>query len=146
MTRQSIGASCLRREDRRFLTGRGRYTGDRPPVDALTAVFVRSPLAHARMTITDRDGALAQPGVVAVLTAADMAADGVAPLSVSWNLPNADGSASFLPAMHALADGRVRYVGQPCAMVVATSEAAARDGAENLAIDFHDMPAAATLE
>ncbi|MDE0044866.1 MAG: xanthine dehydrogenase family protein molybdopterin-binding subunit [bacterium] len=146
MTRQSIGASCLRREDRRFLTGRGRYTGDRPPADVLTAVFVRSPLAHASMTITDRDAALAQPGVVAVLTAADMAADGVAPLSASWNLPNADGSASYFPAMHALADGRVRYVGQPCAMVVATSDAAARDGAENLAIDFHEMPAAATLD
>ena len=146
MTRQSIGASCLRREDRRFLTGRGRYTGDRPPADVLTAIFVRSPLAHAAMTITDRNGALAQPGVVAVLTAADMAADGVAPLSASWNLRNADGSASFFPAMHALADGRVRYVGQPCAMVVATSDAAARDGAENLAIDFDDMPAAATLE
>lgn len=146
MTRHSIGASCLRKEDRRFLTGRGRYTGDRPPADVLTAVFVRSPLAHASMTITDRDAALAQPGVVAVLTAADMAADGVTPLPVSWNLPNSDGSASFFPAMPALADGRVRYVGQPCAMVVATSDAAARDGAENLAIEFHEMPAAATLD
>ena len=146
MTKQSIGASCLRKEDRRFLTGRGRYTGDHRPADVLTAVFVRSPHAHASFAITDRRDALAVPGVLAVLTAAEMAADGVTPLPVSWNIPNADGSASFIPPMHALADGVVRYIGQPCAMVIATSDAAARDGAENVAVDFGEKEAAATLD
>ena len=146
MAHQSIGASCLRREDRRFLTGRGRYTGDRPSADALTAVFVRAPVAHASLTIAEQQPVLRQPGVVAVLTAADMVADGIAPLPVSWNLANADGSASFVPPMRALADGRARYVGQPCAMVIASDDAAARDAAENLVISFDEKPAAATLD
>ena len=101
---------------------------------------------HASFAITDRRDALAVPGVLAVLTAAEMAADGVTPLPVSWNIPNADGSASFIPPMHALADGVVRYIGQPCAMVIATSDAAARDGAENVSVDFGEKEAAATLD
>ena len=84
--------------------------------------------------------------MIAVLTAEDMAADGIGPLPSFWSIPNWDGSASFVPAMHALAVDRVRYVGHPCAVVVATSDAAARDGAERVAITFSERPAAATLD
>ena len=146
MSNKVIGTPFLRKEDRRFLTGTGRYTGDSFPPDVLRAVFVRSPHAHAGMSIEDTGEALEQPGVVAVLTAEDMADDGIGPLPSFWDIPNSDGSASFVPAMHALADDTVRYVGQPCAVVVATSDTAARDGAERVAIDFNERPAAASLD
>ena len=145
MTRQGIGASALRKEDRRFLTGRGSYVADRIAPGTLWCAFVRSPHAHARIAFADTARARALPGVAAVLTGADMAADGVGPLPLYWDIRNDDGSRLHRPDMYALARDVVRFVGQPCAMAVAASAAAARDAAECVDIRYESLPAAATL-
>ena len=146
MARDGIGASVTRKEDRRFLMGRGRYVADLVPPGALRAVFLRSPHAHAGVAVTGRAQALAMPGVVAVLTGADMAADGLGTLPTQWSIPEPDGTAMFVPPYPGLAGDTVRFVGNAFAMVVATSEGAARDAAERVGVAFEERPAAATLE
>lgn len=145
MSQQGPGARVARREDRRFVTGKGRYVGDLVAADALRAVFLRSPHAHAGLGGVDGRAAERLPGVVAVLTGRDMAADGLAPMPLQWDIPNADGSPLFKPPMPALAVDALRFVGQPYAMVIAESEARARDGAELVEAEFEERPAAATL-
>jgi aerobic carbon-monoxide dehydrogenase large subunit len=142
---QGIGASVRRKEDRRFLTGRGRYVGDLAQAGELHAVFLRSPLAHARVAVTDVAEALAAPGVAAVLTGIDMAADGIGPIPTSWAIANPDGSAMFAPARPALATDIVRFVGEPYAVVIARTLNQAKDAAELVAVEFDELPAAATL-
>jgi len=146
MTQHGIGASVARKEDRRFTMGLGRYVADLVPGDALRAVFLRSPHAHAGVTVTDCAEALALPGVVAVLTGADMAADGLGPLPTLWSIPEPDGTAMFIPPYPGLASDTVRFVGNAFAMVIAISEAVARDAAELVEVAFEERPAAATLE
>ncbi len=145
MAQQGPGARVPRKEDRRFVTGRGRYVGDLIGADALRAVFLRSPHAHAALGAVETEAAQRLPGVVAVLTGRDMAADGLAPMPLQWEIANADGSALFKPPMPALAGDVLRFVGQPYAMAIATGEAAARDAAELVEAAFDERPAAATL-
>ncbi len=146
MNANGIGASVVRKEDRRFTTGRGRYVADLVPPGALRAVFLRSPHAHAGVAVTGIADALAAPGVVAVLTGADMAADGLGTLPTQWSIPEADGTPMFIPPYAGLAADTVRFVGNAYAMVIATGEAAARDAAELVEVDFEERPATATLE
>ncbi len=134
-----IGAAPRRVEDQRLLRGLGRYVDDLAPRDALHAVFVRSPHAAARILAMDTAPALALPGVLRVVTAADLAEIAPLPCLVPRNLP--DGTPMPRPPWRALPEGAARHVGDAVAMVVATSAAAARDGAEALVIDWDPLPA-----
>ncbi|MEQ8697966.1 MAG: xanthine dehydrogenase family protein, partial [Bauldia litoralis] len=136
-----IGAPLLRREDRRFLTGRGRFLDDIDLPGALHCAFVRSPHAHARIDAIDANAARAMPGVSAVLTGADMEADGIGAMLCAWPIKWADGRDMPEPPRWALARGVVRHVGEPVAMVIAESRSAAVDAAEAIAIDWGELPA-----
>jgi carbon-monoxide dehydrogenase large subunit len=140
-----IGAAVRRKEDRRFLTGRGRYVGDLGEAGELHAIFLRSPFAHARVAVTDIADALAAPGVVAVLTGADMAGDGLGAIPTNWAIPGPDGGPMFAPPHMALAADTVRFVGEPYAMIVARTIDQAKDAADLVAVALDELPAAATL-
>ncbi len=138
-----IGQAVKRVEDARLLTGAGRYTADLAPPDAVVAMFLRSPYAHAAFTLGDLAAAKATPGVLAVLTAADVAGLGGVPcLAV---LPNADGTTTPAPDIPLLCQNVARHVGDAVAMVVATDEFSARAGLEAIAIDWAPAPASVDL-
>lgn len=147
--REGIGSSPPRREDLRLLTGRGRFSADRPTGDAAHAAFVRSPHAHADIGAIDTAAARAMPGVLAVLTGADTLADGLGPMphNTDWTAPPdaalvlPEGFEVFTTAHHPLALERVRHVGEPVALVVAESAALAADAAEMVAVDYAPLPA-----
>ncbi len=136
-----IGASVRRREDQRFLTGRGNYTDDFKRLNMTHAVHVRSPYAHARILGIDFTDALAMPGVVAVLTGADMEADKVGSLPCGWQIHSKDGSPMKEPPHYPLARDRVRYVGDAVAVVIAETREQARDAAEMVVVDYEELPA-----
>ena len=138
---QGIGASIKRKEDFRFLTGRGQYMDDFSRADEATAHFVRSPHAHANIKSVDTKAALASLGVGAVLTGEDLAADEIGSLICGWNVAQKDGSDMNVPAHPALAKDRVRYVGDAVAIVVAETKEQARDGAEQINVDYEVLPA-----
>jgi len=138
---QGIGAPLRRVEDKRFLTGHGRFVADIELSGALACALVRSPHAHAAIRGIDASAARAAPGVVAVLTGADMAADGVAPMRPLWLVRSRDGSPMAEPARFALARETVRHVGEPVAAVVAATFAQAVDAAERLAVDYAPLSA-----
>ena len=141
MTGEGIGARVLRREDLRFLTGRGEFVSDLAFPDALHCAIVRSPHAHARIRTIERGAAAAAPGVVAVLTGADMAAEGIGPMRSLWAIRSHDGKAMDEPPRWALARERVRHVGEPVAIVLAESRGAALDAAELLDVEYEPLPA-----
>ena len=145
MTNQGIGASVTRKEDRRFLLGKGNYTDDITLPNQAYAAFVRSMYAHARIVSIDRAAAQAAPGVIAVLTGDDVAADGLGGLPCGWLIKNKDGSNMLEPPHPALAQGKVRHVGDPVVMVIATSKAAARAAAGLVEIDYEALPAVGLL-
>ncbi|MEQ8346735.1 MAG: xanthine dehydrogenase family protein molybdopterin-binding subunit [Sneathiellaceae bacterium] len=135
-----FGRSQVRVEDARFLTGQGRFLGDLAFEGQLHAAFLRSPHAHAAVTAIDSDAAAAMPGVAAIFTGADYRDSGCQALPCLLPVTNIDGSKQG-PAPHwPLALDRVRYVGEPVAMVVADSAAAARDAVEALAVTFDPLP------
>jgi carbon-monoxide dehydrogenase large subunit len=135
MTAPLLGRSLNRLEDERFLRGRGRYVADLAAPGALHGVMVRSPHAHARIVAVDIGKARRMPGVMAVLTGADLAADHIGPLPCAvTHIPMA--SPLVVPPCHALARDIVRYVGEPVAFVVAESELAARGAAEAVVVDY----------
>jgi len=129
-----------RREDARLVAGQGRFTADWNLPGQLHAFFLRSDRAHAEIVSIDTRPALAAPGVVAVLTGEDTARAGfkVAPPLVKF--PGRGGAALKVPHRDVLARERVRFVGQEVAMVVATSAAAAQDGAEAIEVEYRDLP------
>src|SRR6185503_9854290 len=120
-----LGARMRRKEDPRFLTGRGIYTDDVQVAGTLHTAFVRSPHAHARIRGIDLSAARATPGVVAVYTGKDLADGGVNGIPVGWLLPGLKPSNH-----HATTIEKVHYVGESVAVVVADSPYAARDAAE----------------
>ena len=134
-----IGASTKRREDVRFLTGKGRYTDDINIRGQLYAHFVRSDVAHGRIRSIDIKAAEAMPGVHKVFTATDFA--GVGGLPCGWQITDRHGKPMLEPKHPVLADGKVRHVGDPVAMVVADTLEAAHDAAEALSIDIEELPA-----
>ncbi len=107
MATDGIGARVLRKEDRRFITGRGRYTDDINRPGQAYAVFVRSPHAHARINGIDKSHALAAPGVLAVLTGDDVAADKIGGLICGWMVKSKDGSDMKAGPHPILAQGKV---------------------------------------
>ena len=141
MTEMGIGAPVLRKEDRRFTTGRGRFTDDVSRHGQCHAHFVRSPHAPARISDVDIAAAEAAPGVVAVLTGADFAADGMGTHPCAWMVYFKDGSEMKQPPHAVLAVDTVRYVGEPVAVVLAESRAGARGAAELVVVDYEELPA-----
>lgn len=141
-----IGQAVTRIEDDRLLTGRGRYVDDLRFDGALHVAFVRSPHAHARIAQVDAADAKAAEGVVAVLTGADLVAEGVAPFPANPALRGAKGQPPTTPPYFPLATDAVRFVGQPVAAVVAESRAAAERAAGLVAVDYEALPAVATID
>ncbi|MFN6999900.1 MAG: xanthine dehydrogenase family protein molybdopterin-binding subunit, partial [Elioraea tepidiphila] len=108
---EGIGAAVRRREDLRFISGRGNYTDDINRPGQLHAVIIRSPHAHARIKGIDAAAAKAAPGVVAVFVGEDMAADNLGGLPCGWQIHNKDGTPMAEPKHPVLAEGKVRHVG-----------------------------------
>ncbi|KRQ95717.1 hypothetical protein CQ12_03825 [Bradyrhizobium jicamae] len=139
MTEPLLGRSIDRLEDARFVQGRGRYVADLVAANALHGVVVRSPHAHARIAAISAEAARKMPGVAAVLTGAELAADGLGPMPCAVTaIPMT--TPLVVPPYHALAHGVVRYVGEPVAFVVAASAEAARDAAEAVVVDYDPLP------
>lgn len=139
--REGIGASVRRVEDPRFLTGTGCFVSDLHIPNTLHAVFVRSMHAHARLRRIDIAAAISSPGVTAVLTGVDMAADDVGPMRCMWTIKAPDGTPMVEPPRFALARGTVRHVGEPVAIVIAETPDAAQDAAERVGVDYELLPA-----
>jgi len=134
-----IGQSVKRKEDARFLTGTGQYTDDVALPNQTQAFFLRSPHAHATIRGIDVSKAKAAPGVVAVYTAADL--EGVNGLPCGWLITSVDGTPMKEPPHPVLAKGKVRYVGDPVALVVAETRDQAKDAAELIDVDYDVLPA-----
>lgn len=141
MGRFGVGQAVPRVEDQRLLTGAGRYTDDVSLPGQAYAVFLRSPYAHARIVSLDVAEAKAAPGVLGVFTGEDVKRAGLGNIPSLYPLKQKDGSPLYEPPRPVLADGVVRHVGDPIAMVVAESWAQARDAAELIAVDYDELPA-----
>jgi len=141
--RRLIGASVKRKEDYRFLTGAGQYTDDIVLPQQTYGVFVRSPHAHARLGKIDVEAARGAPGVIAVFTGADLAAEKVGGLPCGWLIHSTDGSPMREPPHPVLATGKVRHVGDPVALVIAETAKTAKDAAELVTVDYDLLPAVA---
>ena len=142
MSETGIGARVRRSEDGRFITGNGVYTDDLNRPGQAHAWIVRSPHPHAEVRSVVTEAALNAPGVVAILTGADMAADGVGGLPCGWLVKNRDGSDMHEPPHPPLATERVRHVGDQVAVVIAETRDEARTAAELVEVDYGELPAA----
>ncbi len=138
---QGIGAPVRRREDLRFITGQGQYTDDMNRADQLYAVFCRSPYARAEILSIDTAEAMAVEGAVGVFTGQQMVDDGVGDLPCGWLVKGKDGSDMKSSPHPPMAARYVNYVGEPYAVVVGTSLAAAKRAAESVVADFKELNA-----
>jgi len=146
MSVQAIGQKVRREEDLRLLTGRGRYVEDVTAAGAARGYVLRSPHAHARILATDTRRAVAAPGVLAVLTGAELRVRGLGTLRPGVPRRRRNGTAAFVCPQPLLAQDRVRYVGDPVAFVVAETLAEARDAAELIAVKYEPLPAVVSAE
>jgi carbon-monoxide dehydrogenase large subunit len=135
----TIGQPVLRKEDARFLTGTGQYTNDVSMPRQTCAYFLRSPHAHAAIRSIDVVKAKTLPGVVEIFTGADLT--GVNGLPCGWLITGTDGKPMNEPPHPVLAQGKVRYVGDAVALVIAESIAEAKDAAEQIGVDYDVLPA-----
>ena len=133
-----IGKPEKRTEDRRFITGRGRYLDDMTRPGQLHAVFVRSPVAHGDIRMIETGAAREMDGVAAIFTAADIG-DDLGPLPCGWAVAQADGGPMNAPAHPVLATDRVRYVGEPVAVVLAETKAAAGAAADAVMVEIDEL-------
>lgn len=133
-------------EDERLLRGQGRFTDDLDAPNAACGVVLRSPHAAAEIVSLNKSEALGVPGVLAVYTAADLAAEGIGGLNCIGTIDNRDGSPAFLPPRPVLADGVVRHVGEPVAFVVATDQMTAQTAAEAVRVAYRAKPAVVGAE
>src|SRR6185369_5515809 len=136
-----IGAAIRRKEDMRFLLGRGNYVADMKLQNMTFGVLLRSPHAHARIKSIDTSEAKKLPGIVAIFTGDDLLADKVGTLPCAWPVTGKGGAATKEPPHPALAQGKVRHVGDPVAFVIAETVEQARDGAEAVIVDYEELPA-----
>jgi len=141
MTDMSIGRAVKRKEDLRFITGKGHYLDDFNRQHQLHAAFVRSPHAHAEIRKINKAKALKVPGVVAVLTGDQLVEDKIGTLICGWVIKGKDGTPHKAPPHPALATTKVRYVGDHVAVVLGETLAAAKDGAEAVEVDYKPLPA-----
>jgi carbon-monoxide dehydrogenase large subunit len=137
---EGIGASVVRKEDKRFITGKGRYVDDIKLVGMTHAHFIRSPHAHAKVKSIDPSEALKMPGVIAVLNGKELVDDKVGNLICGWAITSKDGSPMKMGAWPALAPETVRFVGQAVAVVIAETKNIARDAAEAVVVDYEELP------
>ncbi|WP_432283251.1 xanthine dehydrogenase family protein molybdopterin-binding subunit [Aminobacter sp. BA135] len=140
---QGIGARVARKEDKRFITGAGRYVDDMVVPGMKHAAFVRSPHAHADIKKIDTKKAEAMPGVIGVLTGKQIKADGIGNLICGWMIHSKDGSPMKMGAWSPLAVDRVRYVGDAVVVVVADTKGQARDAAEAVEITYKERKSVA---
>ncbi len=143
MSATGIGAAVRRKEDQRFITGKGSYTADVNRPGQTHACFLRSPHARAKIKKIDHAEASAMPGVLAVLTGAELAADKIGGLICGWMIHSKDGSPMKMAPHPALAHGHSNYVGDAVAVVVAETPAQAKDAAEKIKVDYEVVPAVA---
>src|SRR5579862_58431 len=143
---QAIGQKVRREEDLRLLTGRGRYVDDVAAPGGARGYVLRSPHAHARLAAIDTSAARAAPGVLAVLTGADLATRGLGTLRPAVPRRKHTGAAAFVCPQPLLAQRRVRYVGDPVAFVVAETLNQAKDAAELIEVDYEPLPGVFTAE
>jgi carbon-monoxide dehydrogenase large subunit len=136
-----IGTSVLRVEDPRLLLGQSRFVADLHSEGQLHCVFVRSSHAHAAIEKVDTTQALMVPGVVAIMTGGDMAADRVGPMTCLWAIRSHDGSPMAEPPRWALARERVRHVGEAIAVVTAETSEQALEAAEAVSVEYAPLPA-----
>ena len=146
MTEHGIGVSVKRKEDRRFLTGNGNYTDDINRPGQTYAYFLRSQVAHAEIKGVDTSAAETADGVLAVFTGADLAADEVGGLPCGWGLTFQNGDPMVEPAHPALAQGKVRHVGDAIAVVVAETKKQAKAAAQLIEADLNDLPAVVDMK
>jgi carbon-monoxide dehydrogenase large subunit len=139
-TRFGSGHAVRRLEDESLLAGRGRYTDDVTLPGQAHLVFLRSPYPHARIVSIDTSAAAAMPGVLRVLTGAELAEAGVKPLPGAAGFKRADGSDCASAPRFAMAHGRARFVGDAVAAVVAETVQQARDAAEAVVVDYEELP------
>lgn len=143
---EGIGARVVRKEDKRFITGKGRYVDDIKLTGMTHAYFIRSPHAHAKVKGIDSSAALKMPGVVAVLTGQQLVDDKVGNLICGWAITSKDGSPMKMGAWPAMAPETVRFVGQAVAVVIAESKNLARDAAEAVVVNYEELPAVADMQ
>ena len=139
-----VGQPVSRMEDPTLLRGQGRYTDDQNLSGQAYAVMVRSRIAHGILKGIDAKAAAAMPGVLGILTYANIAAAGFGPMKCGMNIPQRDGSPMKTPPRHSLAKDRVRYVGEAVACVVAETAVQAKDAAEAVELDIEELPAVTT--
>src|ERR1700712_1636669 len=138
---EGIGASVVRKEDRRFITGRGRYVDDIKILGMTHAHFIRSPHGHAKVKSIDSSAAMEMPGVVGVLTGQQIVDDKVGNLIWGWAVSSQDGSPMKMGAWPAMAPEIVRFVGQAVAVVIAETKNQAKDAAEAVVVIYEELPA-----
>jgi len=145
MGTEGIGARVTRKEDKRFITGKGKYVDDVRLHGMTYAAFVRSPHAHARIKGIDASAAKSMPGVVDVLTGQQIVDDKIGNLICGWMIHSKDGSPMKMGAWPAMAPEIVRFVGQAVAVVIAETRNQARDAAEAVNVTYEELPAAADI-
>ncbi|TPJ38702.1 xanthine dehydrogenase family protein molybdopterin-binding subunit [Mesorhizobium sp. B2-5-13] len=138
---EGVGARVARKEDKRFITGAGRYVDDMVVPGMKHAAFVRSPHAHAQIKKIDVKTAQGMPGVIGVLTGKELKADGIGNLICGWMIHSKDGSPMKMGAWSPLAVDKVRYVGDAVVVVVAETKGQARDAAEAVDITYKELKA-----
>ena len=138
--------SVLRTEDDRFLTGEGNYIDDSTPSDSLYAYFFRSQVAHAKIVNLNVDDASKAAGVHGIFTAEDLENNGVKNDLVGVTVKNHDGTDGASPKRPLLAKERVRFVGEPIALVIANTIQNAKDAAELIEVDYDDLPVSTELK
>jgi carbon-monoxide dehydrogenase large subunit len=146
MAKFGIGQAMTRREDLRLVTGKGQYIDDVSLPNQAHVAFVRSPHAHAKIVSIDAAAAKAMPGVIAVFTGADLSADGVGAFGINPGLKQPNGDPMTSEPYYPLATDAARFVGQAVAAVVAQTRLQAEDAAEQVVVDYEDLPAAVSLE
>ncbi|RKP25094.1 carbon monoxide dehydrogenase large chain, partial [Syncephalis pseudoplumigaleata] len=145
MSVEGIGARVTRKEDKRFITGKGKYTDDVRLHGMTYASFVRSPHAHAKIKSINVDAAKAMPGVVDVLTGQQLVDDKIGNLICGWMIHSKDGSPMKMGAWPAMAPETVRFVGNAVAVVIAETRNQARDAAEAVEVTYQELPAVADI-
>src|SRR6201994_251948 len=143
---EGVGARVARKEDKRFITGKGRYVDDIRLHGMTYAAFVRSPHAHGKVKGIDTDAAKGMPGVVDVLTGQQIVDDKIGNLICGWMIHSKDGAAMKMGAWPAMAPETVRFVGQAVAVVIAETRNQARDAAEAVSVIYEELPVAADIK
>ena len=141
MSATGIGASVRRKEDQRFITGKGHYTDDINRPGQASIYFIRSPHAHAKIKSIDTAAAAKMAGVAGVFTGEQFAQDKLGNLICGWTVLSKDGSPMKMAPHAALAAGKANYVGDAVAVVIADTLGQAKDAAEKVVVDYEPLPA-----